>query len=407
MRGAFLSGELSEQDLKAAIVSAVNALLEPVRQHFTRDAEAKRILSLITRWTAEPKGAPTTILRRCTAPLTSAAPHCVIFAPLSNAKPTLAVALDTLRCLATAPAGHARVLWLRDWSAFCRNCLGGGSKTRDDDLRAVAAADALFVAALGAMAPSLMAGVEVVRQSEALLTNSSDYWISVINAGRALDLKAVRAVEGDVMMECGHIITSLMHIADVLAVLSPGRASTVLCGTPEQASLHELAVAYASRPEVVAAGLIPPAPLIVPSVSLRLRSLEVKDAALDPDNELHLFDGQADVQRKMKKAFCEPRNVAHCPPIAVVVEAVLPYGEGRKLTVKRSPDDGGDLDYCQAESLLASYALGDLHPSDLKPSARDAVNAVLERVRAAVAADADLKKAQQIVASAAKSKAKR
>ena len=47
------------------------------------------------------------------------------------------------------------------------------------------AACSLFVGALHALAPSLMAGVRVQLQSAAILSNPSDYWISVINVGRA------------------------------------------------------------------------------------------------------------------------------------------------------------------------------------------------------------------------------
>jgi hypothetical protein len=86
-----------------------------------------------------------TKLRRLELPLDGPGPHAIVFAPLAAAKPTLAAALDTLRCLAAAPPGHSRVLWMRDWSSFCLNCLGSGK--RDDDLKAVAAADALVRAA--------------------------------------------------------------------------------------------------------------------------------------------------------------------------------------------------------------------------------------------------------------------
>ena len=142
-------------------------------------------------------------------------------------------------------------------------------------------------------------------------------------------------------------------------------------------------------------------------VSLQLKSLEIKDAALDPDNELLLFDIAADVQKKMKKAFCEPGNVAHCPPITVAAEAVMPYASGRQLLIKRSADNGGDLDFRDAGALRTSFASGALHPGDLKPAARDAVNEVLQRVRDAVAADAELKKAEKEVDKVVKRKAKK
>jgi len=79
---------------------------------------------------AEPKGARRTPLRRLDA---AAGPGAhVVFAPLPSLRPTFASALDTLRCLNAAPAGAPKVLWLRDWSGFCLNCVTGGKVCADE-----------------------------------------------------------------------------------------------------------------------------------------------------------------------------------------------------------------------------------------------------------------------------------
>jgi len=132
---------------------------------------------------------------------------------------------------------------------------------------------------------------------------------------------------------------------------------------------------------------------------LKAAGTEVAD---DPDAELLLFDGQPDVQRKMKKAFCEPGNVETCPPLALVREAVLPYGAQRKLVVKRKEENGGDQTFTTAEQMAAAFASGELHPGDLKPAVRDAIDEILQRVRAKVAGDAELVKADKEVQKAAK-----
>jgi len=56
--------------------------------------------------------------------------------------------------------------------------------------------------------------------------------------------------------------------------------------------------------------------------------------------------------------------------------------------------------------LKADFAAGALHPGDLKPSVRDAAMAVLQRVRAAVSADAQLAKAEKEVVKVQKRAAK-
>ena len=73
------------------------------------------------------------------------------------------------------------MLWLSDWSALSLNCVSGG-KTTADDLKAICAAQDLLVGCLRALDPQLMAGVAVRRQSEAILSDPSNYWISAIDA---------------------------------------------------------------------------------------------------------------------------------------------------------------------------------------------------------------------------------
>lgn len=109
VRAAFLSGALSETQLKDGLVTEVNRLLEPVRGHFTKNAEAKRILELISTWMKEPKGARTTPLRRATASLPAGKGTTVVFAPPPSATLTLTSALELLECLAAAPAGSTKV----------------------------------------------------------------------------------------------------------------------------------------------------------------------------------------------------------------------------------------------------------------------------------------------------------
>ena len=382
----------------------VNQLLEPVRKHFQHDKEAKRILELITGWMQEPKANCSSELRRLVAPCAMrGTPTAVVFAPLASARPTLGAALDTLRCLQASPSGHAKVLWLRDWSAFSYSCLCGG-KTRDDDLKAIAAANSLFVAALRAIAPTVMKDVQVVVQSEAILQDSSNYWISVINAGRAFALSQVQAVD-EACAEAGQVISSLMHVADVLATSVSDSAAkstpaTSICTPPSQVALHQLACTYLQREEVAKAGLVPPSLVQVPTVSLRLKAETAAATTTDADvdAELLLFDGQPEVQRKMKKAFCEPRNVQCCPPLAIVAEAILPYGtNGGTFVVPRKSENGGDLVATDASTLATAFSAGDLHPGDLKPAARDAVDSLLQRVRSSVQGDPELSKADKEV----------
>jgi len=329
-----------------------------------------------------------------------------------------------------------------------------------------------------------MAEVVVLKQSEVILANPSDYWISVINAGRSFPLSHLRAVfrklelgpgvgdplepllkqaladadaavdaagvmaamqkateaalaEGfgalvgsradlervlraavsdceaaikaakggereaclssvrracDQAMDLGfsaaHVVTSLMHVADVLATGIPSSSSSspqMLSCTAALAPLHELAVSYMRSAEpVLAAGLKTPEVLPRRALLLRLKVPPADGAPVDdPDAELTLLDGPPDVQRKIKRAFCEPANVSFCPPLALAVEIVLAHADSHTLVVKEATySDGGALE--------ADFASGVLHPGDLKPAVTTAVDGVMERLRVAIKAEPKL-----------------
>tara|TARA_B110001452_G_scaffold152758_1_gene127086 strand:- start:39 stop:545 length:507 start_codon:yes stop_codon:yes gene_type:complete len=114
------------------------------------------------------------------------------------------------------------------------------------------------------------------------------------------------------------------------------------------------------------------------------------------DGELFLLDSSLDAQKKVKKSFCEPANAADCPPLVLAEHVVLAHGAPPATLVC------GDKTYGTAcasfAELQEAYASGALHPSELKPAVNKAVDAVLERVRGAVAADPKLKDAEKEMA---------
>lgn len=53
LKADFISGELHPGDLKPAVATAINDLLQPVRNHFENDPYAKKLLETIKRWQVE------------------------------------------------------------------------------------------------------------------------------------------------------------------------------------------------------------------------------------------------------------------------------------------------------------------------------------------------------------------
>jgi len=342
---AFLSGSLSESDFKDALAKALNLLVAPVRDHFSTDENAKSLLAKITEYNKEPKRS-VTCFRRLSANQTEN-PH-VVFSPLAESRFTVGTVLTIIRQLESAPdANQEIILWVRDWSSFCCNKLGG-------DKKVIASAYSLLVAALHAVAPALMAKVRVVYQGQAILANSSDYWISVINVGRKFPLNRVREVNRE-DKHASQVISALMHVADVLAT----GATTISCLECDR-SLHQLALDYHAEQ---ATSL--PLPQLIPVEPVSALLSRPNDPTNAQKVYLLLTDSPTDLATKMTKStFCEPGNVVENPPLFLARDVCFRFGE--KLTVKRKPTNGGDKEYSTWEEVVEDFREQHLHPADLK-----------------------------------------
>ena len=205
----------------------------------------------------------------------------------------------------------------------------------------------------------------------------------------------------DLGFMANHVLAYLMHIADVLTLTPTAEGGDIsICCPSAQEALQQLAVRYMKEQDAVqGAGLS--VPVVVPR-SMPSLHLKFPVDSLDADAELLLLDNSADVQRKIKRAFCEPGNVDNCPPLQLVVSIILPCSESKQLLVRRRAEDGGDLSLTDGAGLRDLYASGGLHPGDFKPALRDAVDEVLKRVRAAINADKQLGAAEKELQKVAK-----
>mmetsp|Transcript_21410 Transcript_21410/g.53287 ORF Transcript_21410/g.53287 Transcript_21410/m.53287 type:complete len:428 (+) Transcript_21410:564-1847(+) len=384
VRSAFVAGDLSEQQLKRALVEAVNEVLQPVRDHFEHDPAARELLAQVREFSKEP--APPS-LRRLEL-LGAADKACIVCAPVITGHVTLSAVFSTARRLQAAPAGCLPVLWVRDWSAIALGCYDGQPKP-------ISASIGVLLGALEALFPQLMARTRVLWQSEAILRDPSNYWISVIDVGRRFSLKELVALEPPPANDqAGYVVKVLMHVADMLA-LSP---THVVCDPAERA-LFEFADAYraqhaaalpATRVETIAAC----------TLQLREPSLSVAEA----ECEYSVLDSAAnDAGAKMKKAFCALGDAERNGPLRVAQELIR---LGGKLALKRKLEDGGDVEYTDPALLEVDFRASKVHPGDLKPPVVALVSAALNAIQAKLKETPEAKKAEGDLRTALKALAK-
>jgi tyrosyl-tRNA synthetase len=279
VREAFLQGSLSEDDLKSGLIQALNALLEPVRKHFSENERAKNLLELVRQYKKE-AAPPQTVVRRLNLVALGTVPagaH-LVFAPLPVTEPTLQQAMDVLAQLRLAADGQPGILYLPDWAARVCNAVGA-------DVKAITAYYTILVASLKALDAKLMANVQVVMQSEAILADPSNYWISVINAGRHFMLDNVMGSGMKDSDGVGLVIGRLMKVADVAGV-EP--ASVALPAGLESSTIESKLIADFFPAKL--AGVTMPTVTTTASESVRLQVLRESEALKTPNDEYFLLD---------------------------------------------------------------------------------------------------------------------
>ena len=393
IKAAFLAGDVSEVELKKGLIDELNKLLEPVRRHFTENEFAKGLLEKVRQFKRDTAGKVSGEIRRLNlaeAGKVQAGSH-VVFAPIPTAKPTLQEACDVLTQLKAAPDGKPLVLFLSDWTARVTNSC-------DADVKAISAFYTVFLASLGALDANIMEQVSVVYQSEAILVDPSNYWISVINVGRHLMLDDVMGPNMKDSDDVGIVIGRLMLIGDVMG-LEPG--SIAMPASDQDSALIQTLVLRFFDERLK--GMAKPDISLVESLSLALQPPR-ESAAFKQDNDEYflLDDPKVHGKAKMKKAFCEPGNISLCPPIVVSMAF-----SGGDMSISRSEENGGDVTYASQEEIEKDFVSGALHPGDLKAAAFTIIVNTLTKLSEAIKKDPDALKASKALKQAQKKLAKK
>ncbi|CAA0809465.1 Tyrosyl-tRNA synthetase- class Ib-bacterial/mitochondrial [Striga hermonthica] len=89
-----------------------------------------------------------------------------------------------------------------------------------------------------------------------------------------------------------------------------------------------------------------------------------------------IFFLKANVNLKIKQAFCPPKVVEKNPCLEYIKFIISPWFN--EFTVERKPENGGDKTFKNFKDLADDYESGELHPGDLKPALAKALNRILQ-----------------------------
>ncbi len=255
--------------------------------------------------------------------------------------------------------------WVADWFAQLNNKMGG-------DLAKIKVIGQYMIEIWKAIGMD-MTNVRFLWASDEINAYADEYWSLVMDIARINNLARIQRCctimgrKDTDEMSAAQIFYPCMQCADVFYL----RADICQLGM-DQRKVNMLAREYAGDKKKKFK------PVIISHHMLSgLKEGQEKMSKSDPDSAIFMEDAEADVKRKIKKAYCPPEVVEKNPIMDYAENICIAFHGRLSVTIK----DVGATEYTDAEVLKADYLSGKIHPSDLKPAVTDSINAILQPVR--------------------------
>mmetsp|Transcript_37545 Transcript_37545/g.63201 ORF Transcript_37545/g.63201 Transcript_37545/m.63201 type:complete len:396 (-) Transcript_37545:270-1457(-) len=257
--------------------------------------------------------------------------------------------------------------WIADWFALLNNKMGG-------DLKKIQNVGKYMIEVWKAVGMD-MERVEFMWSSEEINNRAAEYWPLVMDIARKNKLGRIvrcsqimgRAESDD--LSASQIFYPCMQCADIFFL----KADICQLGM-DQRKVNMLAREYCddikrkNKPIILSHHML-----------MGLLQGQEKMSKSDPNSAIFMEDSEADVNTKIKKAYCPPGELAGNPCLEYIQYVVLPWY--KEFTIKRKEQDGGDKTYTEWEEIAKDFVDGTLHPGDVKPALTKALNSILQPVR--------------------------
>ncbi|KAE9611544.1 putative tyrosine--tRNA ligase [Lupinus albus] len=257
-------------------------------------------------------------------------------------------------------------IWIADWFAKLNNKMGG-------DLKKIETVGRYLIEIWKAVGMDLEGGkVEFLWSSKEINSRADEYWPLVLDIAQKNNLKRIircSQIMGRSETEeltAAQIFYPCMQCADIFFL----KADICQLGM-DQRKVNVLAREYCddikrkNKPIILSHHMLP-----------GLQEGQEKMSKSDPLSSIFMEDEEAEVNLKIKKAFCPPKVVGKNPCLEYVKYLILPWFN--EFKVERGAANGGDKTFKNFEELAADYESGELHPADLKSALSKSLNKILE-----------------------------
>jgi tyrosyl-tRNA synthetase len=267
-------------------------------------------------------------------------------------------------------AGFHTILFLADWHAYINDKLGGNL----ENIRACAEYFRDGFRALG-----VPDEVEYLYANE--FVRHPEYWQKVIQVSKASTVARIRRAltimgrkEEEADLDASKLIYPAMQVADIRWM-----DLDLALGGMDQRHAHML---YRDvSPKLGWKRIVALHTPLLPSLEGggRMDPVAGKMSKSRPDASLLINDPPVEVERKIGKAFCPPKDTKDNPILETARLILLP--RRGSLRIPRDAAFGGAVVYESYPDLARAYASGELHPKDLKAGVAAGLNEELAPVR--------------------------
>lgn len=264
-------------------------------------------------------------------------------------------------------SGGKFIFWVADWFALLNNKMGGDL----DKIKTVGN----YMIEVWTAAGMDMENVEFIWSSDEILRRGNEYWSLVFDIATRTSLNRVLRCtqimgrsESD-SLNTSQIFYPVMQCADIFFL----KVDICQLGM-DQRKVNVLAREYCDEIKRKNKPIVLSHPLL-----MGLKEGQEKMSKSDPDSAIFMEDSEAEVNRKIKVAYCPP-GIAEKNPILDYVRHIV-FGKLDSFLIKRSERNGGNVAFDSYEALEIAYKAGDLHPGDLKAAVAEALNEFIRPVR--------------------------
>lgn len=269
------------------------------------------------------------------------------------------------------------IFWVADWFALLNNKMGG-------DLEKIQTVGKYMVEVWKAAGMN-MDKVKFIWSSDEILKRPNEYWSLVFDIAVKNSLTRVqrctqimgRSETDD--LSAAQIFYPVMQCADIFFL----KVDICQLGM-DQRKVNMLAREYCDSIKKKFKPVI-----LSHHMMMGLLEGQEKMSKSQPDSAIFMEDTEADVNAKIKKAFCPP-GVIQGNPIFDYIKHIV-FGKFQSMEIKRDAENGGDVTYTSYEEIEKDYLDGRLHPKDVKTALAKIINALLQPVRDHFANDPEAK----------------